>query len=63
MTTPTEKQWGGRRANQTGRPPHRAGVKRVYLNCTVDPETLAKLRKESKQTKKSVGRLIDEKVG
>ena len=63
MTDKQKSNWGGKRPNQTGRPPHRKGAKRVYLNCMVDPETLKKLRTESKRTKQSVGQVVDGKCG
>jgi len=59
MTDKPKSNWGGKRPNQTGRPPHRAGTKRIYLNCMVDPLTLEKLRAEAKRAKRSVGQVVD----
>ena len=63
MTAPEDlPTWGGRRSNQTGRPPLRKGVKRVSLHCMVDSATKAKLKAKAKKEAKSVGLLIDDLV-
>jgi len=54
--------WGGRRSNQTGRPPIRKGVKRVSLHCMVDSATKAKLKAKAKKEDKSVGLVVDDLV-
>jgi hypothetical protein len=59
MTDKPKASWGGKRPNQTGRPTSRAGVKRVDLHCMVDPLTLQKLRATAKQSKRSVGQVVD----
>jgi len=60
MTDKPKASWGGKRPNQTGRPTSRAGVKRVDLHCMVDPLTLANLRTTAKQSKRSVGQVVDD---
>ena len=61
MTPPKDKPtWGGKRPNQTGRPTSRAGVKRVDLHCMVDPLTLQSLRTTAKQSKRSIGQVVDD---
>ena len=63
MTAPEDHPtWGGRRSNQTGRPPLRKGITRVSLHCMVDSATKAKLKARAKEEAKSVGRLIADLV-
>lgn len=52
--------WGGRRTNQTGRPPKRQGVLRVKIGTSVDPLTAEFLKRRSKREKKSLGEILDE---
>jgi predicted nucleotide-binding protein (sugar kinase/HSP70/actin superfamily) len=55
-----KKQWGGKRPNQTGRPPNRKGVKRVQFHCMIDPATRDQIKHISEQKKLSAGQIIDE---
>ena len=52
--------WGGKRPNQTGRPPNRKGVLRVKIGTSVDPLTAEFLKRRSKREKKSLGMILDE---
>jgi len=55
-----KKQWGGKRPNQTGRPPARPGVRRVGFHCMVDPATLLSIKQYGQAKKLSVGQVVDE---
>ena len=55
-----KKQWGGKRPNQTGRPPNRKGVKRVQFHCMVDPATRDLIKQIGQRKKLSAGQVIDE---
>tara|TARA_R110002167_G_scaffold52044_1_gene150599 strand:- start:3765 stop:3968 length:204 start_codon:yes stop_codon:yes gene_type:complete len=59
MTGP-KKQWGGKRPNQTGRPPNRPGVKRIGFHCMVDPATKDRIKRAALKTKSSAGQIVDE---
>ena len=56
----TNKKWGGKRENQTGRPSARKGVKRIQFNCMVDPTTKEQIKYLTKQKKLSAGQILDE---
>ena len=58
--TEQKKQWGGKRPNQTGRPPNRPGVKRVQFHCMVDPTTKDLIARQAAKTKSSAGQIVDE---
>jgi len=55
-----KKQWGGKRPNQTGRPPNRPGVKRIGFQCMVDPTTKDLITRQAAKTKSSAGQVVDE---
>jgi hypothetical protein len=55
-----KKQWGGKRPNQTGRPPARQGVRRVGFHCMVDPATRDLVKQISEQTGRSAGQVVDD---
>ncbi len=57
MTPPKDKpNWGGKRPNQTGRPPKR--FPRVSITCRVHPKTKEKL--DALATKENgLGRAVD----
>jgi hypothetical protein len=59
MTEP-KKQWGGKRPNQTGRPPNRPGVKRIGFHCMVDPTTKDLITRQAAKKKTSAGQIVDE---
>lgn len=59
MTEP-KKQWGGKRPNQTGRPPNRPGVKRIRFHCMVDPTTKDLITRQASKKKTSAGQIVDE---
>ena len=52
------KNWGGKRPNQTGRPPLPESDRRVHVNARVLPETKRRLA----ATGQSMGKAIDELV-
>ena len=58
-----KKQWGGKRPNQTGRPPVRPGVRRVGFHCMVDPATRDLIKQYGQAKKLSVGQVVDELAG
>ena len=58
-----KKEWGGKRPNQTGRPPTRPGVRRVGLHCMVDPATRDLIKQYGQAKKLSVGQVVDELAG
>ena len=58
MTDKPKSNWGGKRANQTGRP--KIKDKRIHLNCRVHPKTMAKLKSKATKEDKSVGQVIDD---
>lgn len=60
MMTKSKKQWGGKRPNQTGRPPARQGVRRVGFHCMVDPATRDLIKQYGQANKLSVGQVVDE---
>ena len=55
-----KKEWGGKRPNQTGRPPARPGVRRVGFHCMVDPATRDLIKQYGLAKKLSVGQVVDE---
>ncbi len=55
-----KKQWGGKRPNQTGRPPHRPGVKRIGFHCMIDPATKDLITRQAAKKKLSAGQIVDE---
>ena len=55
-----KKNWGGKRPNQTGRPPNRPGVKRIGFHCMVDPTTKDLITRQAAKTKSSAGQVVDE---
>jgi len=55
-----KKEWGGKRPNQTGRPPNRPGVRRVGFHCMVDPATRDLIKQYGLAKKLSVGQVVDE---
>jgi hypothetical protein len=55
-----KKQWGGKRPNQTGRPPNRPGVKRIGFHCMVDPATRDLITRQAAKKKTSAGQVVDE---
>ena len=55
-----KKEWGGKRPNQTGRPPARSGVRRVGFHCMVDPATRDLIKQYGLANKLSVGQVVDE---
>lgn len=55
-----KKEWGGKRPNQTGRPPARPGVRRVGFHCMVDPATRDLIKQYGQAKKLSVGQVVDE---
>ena len=55
-----EKKWGGKRPNQTGRPPNRPGVKRIGFHCMVDPTTRDLITRQAAKSKLSAGQVVDE---
>ena len=55
-----KKEWGGKRPNQTGRPPNRPGVRRVGFHCMVDPATRDLIKQYGQANKLSVGQVVDE---
>ena len=55
-----KKQWGGKRPNQTGRPPSRPGVRRVGFHCLVDPTTRDLIKQHGQAKKLSAGQVVDE---
>ena len=55
-----EKKWGGKRPNQTGRPPNRPGVKRIGFHCMVDPTTRDLITRQAAKSKSSAGQVVDE---
>jgi len=55
-----KKEWGGKRPNQTGRPPNRQGVRRVGFYCMVDPATRDLIKQYGQANKLSVGQVVDE---
>ena len=55
-----KKEWGGKRPNQTGRPPARQGVRRVGFHCMVDPATRDLIKQYGQANKLSVGQVVDE---
>ena len=55
-----KKEWGGKRPNQTGRPPARPGVRRVGFHCMVDPATRDLIKQYGLVKKLSVGQVVDE---
>tara|TARA_R110002020_G_scaffold6877_1_gene29124 strand:+ start:1097 stop:1300 length:204 start_codon:yes stop_codon:yes gene_type:complete len=59
MTEP-KKQWGGKRPNQTGRPPNRPGVTRIDFHCMVDPATKDRIARHALKKKLSAGQVVDE---
>ena len=56
----TDKKWGGKRPNQTGRPPNRKGVKRIGFHCMVDPATKDLITRQATKKKTSAGQIVDE---
>ena len=57
-----KKEWGGKRPNQTGRPPNRPGVRRVGFHCMVDPATRDLIKQIGQRKKLSAGQVVDELV-
>jgi hypothetical protein len=55
-----KKEWGGKRPNQTGRPPNRPGVRRVGFHCMVDPATRDLIKQYGLAKKLSIGQVVDE---
>ena len=55
-----KKQWGGKRPNQTGRPPNRPGVKRIDFHCMIDPATRDLITRQAAKKKTSAGQIVDE---
>lgn len=55
-----KKQWGGKRPNQTGRPPSRQGVRRVGFHCLVDPATRDLIKQYGQSKNLSAGQVVDE---
>jgi len=60
MTSDEIFPWGGKRPNQTGRPPARPGVRRVGFHCMVDPATRDLIKQISQRKKLSLGQVVDE---
>jgi len=54
-----KKEWGGKRPNQTGRPPARPGVRRVGFHCMVDPATRDLIKQYGQAKKLSVGQVVE----
>ena len=55
-----KKQWGGKRPNQTGRPPNRPGVRRIGFHCMVEPATKDRIKQAALKKKLSAGQVVDE---
>jgi hypothetical protein len=62
MTSDEIFPWGGKRPNQTGRPPARPGVRRVGFHCMVDPATRDLIKQIAQRKKLSAGQVVDELV-
>lgn len=62
MTSDEKFPWGGKRPNQTGRPPARPGVRRVGFHCMVDPATRDLIKQIAQRKKLSAGQVVDELV-
>jgi hypothetical protein len=60
MTSDEKFPWGGKRPNQTGRPPARPGVRRVGFHCMVDPATRDLIKQIGQRKKLSIGQVVDE---
>lgn len=60
MTSDEKFPWGGKRPNQTGRPPARPGVRRVGFHCMVDPATRDLIKQIAQRKKLSAGQVVDE---
>ena len=60
MTSDEKFPWGGKRPNQTGRPPARPGVRRVGFHCMVDPATRDLIKQIGQRKKLSAGQVVDE---
>jgi len=60
MTSDEIFPWGGKRPNQTGRPPARPGVRRVGFHCMVDPATRDLIKQIGQRKKLSAGQVVDE---
>lgn len=59
MSKKKKATWGGRRANQTGRPTM-GESKRIHFGCVVDASTKVKLADYSRRSGKSLGQIIDD---
>lgn len=57
-TDQTKLGWGGKRENQTGRPPMPMELRRVPLRTTVMPETWQFLRKDEQGMGKAIDKLV-----